>query len=328
MSALRRCDRGTGGEGGAAVSSIPALLPKDSVPEIAFESRYLGPAVDEGRMDARAFAEALYGFTDLLQRSSERLLGDRQLVRVEVDARFQQGSFEFLLVIAAAAGQSIVAPLEQLQSITNAIGITGKFEDSLLGLFLKLRGYKVSKIEPRADGTAHISVVGDNNVVVVAQPEVGRLFADAATRRAAEQMLAPIDGAGVTALQVGDRKASRPPMILQDLQTLQSLPPVTSVLTDTVQQTALEIIAPNFRDGNKWRVSQGGEPYWVLIDDDKFLQAVDEGLTFAKGDFLIVDLRVIAVATPNGLDVERRVLRVVDQRRRSLPQQSLFQPAP
>lgn len=276
-------------------------------------------------MDARAFASALYGFTDLLQRSSEVLLGDRERIAVQVDAKFQQGSFEFLLVIAAAVGnQTIKGTLEQLQLITNAIGITGDFDNSFFGIIAKLRGLKVTKIEPAPEGRAHVHVQGDNNIIIVNDQAVAKLLLDENVRRAAKAITQPVDGTGVTSLQIGKGTASRPPLLSNDTDTIKALPAPTTVLTDSTVQTALEIISPNFKDENKWRVAQGGEAFWVTIEDKAFLASMDMGRPFVKGDYLIVQMRTLTTATPQGLFADRYVMVVEDQRRRSLPQQSLF----
>jgi hypothetical protein len=112
--------------------------------------------------------------------------------------------------------------------------------------------------------------------------------------------------------------------VSQDEATQFDPPPARErELTDSIAETALELLAPSFVEGHVWHVAQGGQAFKVRILDSQFGKQVDDGRPFSKGDFLIVELRTRTFATPRGLRVEREVVRVLNHQRRD-EQGSLF----
>ena len=66
-----------------------------------------------------------------------------------------------------------------------------------------------------------------------------------------------------------------------------------------------------FKDGNKWRFSDGASSFFAEITDADFLARIESGdERFGKGDVLIVDLRRIQSVTDNGLKLAFVIERV------------------
>jgi len=73
------------------------------------------------------------------------------------------------------------------------------------------------------------------------------------------------------------------------------------------------IIAPVFKDDNKWRLSDGNSTLNVSIMDKEFLERVDARKeSFYKGDLLRCKIRTLQWRTENGLKTEHEVLQVID----------------
>ena len=88
------------------------------------------------------------------------------------------------------------------------------------------------------------------------------------------------------------------------------------VLIDRVEDRAFGVLAPAFRDDNKWRLESGGNTIDATVEDVDFLARVDsvEEL-FGKGDVLLSDVHFRQVKTANGLKDEYSILRVKEHRR-------------
>ncbi|ASY57460.1 hypothetical protein [Sinorhizobium sp. CCBAU 05631] len=73
----------------------------------------------------------------------------------------------------------------------------------------------------------------------------------------------------------------------------------------------LQIVPLSFKDDNKWRVTDGGEPFSVSIEDAEFLkQVANSEISFSKGDYLVCDVRERQTITSNGLKKDRAIIAV------------------
>lgn len=77
----------------------------------------------------------------------------------------------------------------------------------------------------------------------------------------------------------------------------------------------LQIESAVFKDGNKWRFTDGGPAFFAEITDKDFLGRIESGSErCGKGDVLIVDLRRIQTVSDNGLKIEYIVETVREHR--------------
>ena len=73
------------------------------------------------------------------------------------------------------------------------------------------------------------------------------------------------------------------------------------------------IIAPVFKEDNKWRLSDGNSNLNVSIMDKEFLDRVDaRKVSFYKGDLLKCKIRTTQWKSENGLKTEHEVLQVIN----------------
>jgi hypothetical protein len=83
--------------------------------------------------------------------------------------------------------------------------------------------------------------------------------------------------------------------------------------------TGLTIESPSFKDGNKWKLNDGQTSFHAEITDESFLESVDKGERFGKGDLLLVEMEIIQTKTPQGLKIEKIITKVNDHK--EAPQQ-------
>lgn len=295
-----------------------------------FALAFDGPAVETGRMDAKVFAPALFSMASLVETSAEVLFEKGDSVSVQVNADFRTGSFVYeLTAIVLIAGQQVIQnlSLSDIDAMLGWLGLRGN-RPSLLR-FLRDHGEKeIVSIEHEQGGTGNVNVhvQGSNNTtnVVVIPHEVARLLESPKVREHAYEALGPLRAEGITEFRVGRTKKNADLVVEKDdLPKFRPPPPPRTKLTDSTARTAVELLSPSFVDGNKWRVAQGAEPFWVTITDEDFLKRVDDGEQFAKGDYLIVEMTTETFRTPNGLEAQRVITRVVDHEQRG-KQQSFF----
>jgi hypothetical protein len=92
--------------------------------------------------------------------------------------------------------------------------------------------------------------------------------------------------------------------------------PVASseTVTDVVVRMSLMVEAPVFKDGNKWRFSDGQQSFFADLDDREFLHRVNAGERFGKGDILSADVRINQQQSGLKLSAERTIVRVYEHR--------------
>jgi hypothetical protein len=295
--------------------------------EVQFVLGFDGPAVETGRMDAKVFAPSLFATASLVESAAEALFERGDSVSVQVNADFKRGSFVFdLAAVVVMAGQTVIQNLSisDIDTMLQWLGLRGKREDSLLRYLLHYGGKKIERIEPAGPGSVSVHIQGDNNTVVILPEQVVRLLENSRVRDNAYEALLPLKVEGITDFRVGAEKKNADLVIQKaDLPKFVPPPPPKSKLTDSNAETAVELLSPSFVEGNKWRVSQGGEPFWATITDETFLKKVDEGEPFAKGDYLVVEMTTQTFRTPSGLEATREITHVIRHERRG-KQQSLF----
>lgn len=87
--------------------------------------------------------------------------------------------------------------------------------------------------------------------------------------------------------------------------------------------TGLTIESPSFKDGNKWRFNDGQSSFYAELICMDFLESVDKGERFGKGDLLYVDMDIIQTKTHQGLKIEKIITKVKDHKESS-KQQEMF----
>jgi len=88
----------------------------------------------------------------------------------------------------------------------------------------------------------------------------------------------------------------------------------SETVTDVVVRMSLMIEAPVFKEGNKWRFSDGQQSFFADLADREFLHRVDAGERFGKGDILSADVRINQQQTGLKLSAERTIVRVYEHR--------------
>lgn len=275
--------------------------------------RYSGPAVDVGRMDVYDAAANMIAFSEFVVAAAKATYGETVDAKAEV-AGFGRGSFVTDLVIQFGG------PLATLFS-----GGSVKELLAVVNEAVKLWKHLAGSPPAAVDGAAgnRVAVTNNNGQIITVQGHtINLVFGDKPAEAATRFIRDALAKEGVDAVSVdadADGKSER----VMDVARAEAgwfvpVAPETAMSDNTIR-VALVIEAPVFKDGNKWRFSDGSGSFYADIADADFGARVDNGEPFAKGDSLIVELRIQQRRQGDRLLTEKTILKVVEHRGR--PQQ-------
>ena len=288
-----------------------------------FKVVFEGPAVDDGDIDVRDLAPALLALGDLFQSASSVLNGERVKTSVkvkataqacfEVDLSVAQSAVEFIktLVDFSADHKDQIADATSLITLIGATG--GTFAGGCVGLlqFLKwLKGRKPDRIEHVGE-TVHVHVGGtfisvDGRTLALAE----NLDVRTHVRKFAS-VVVPGRIDEVSAVHDGDKVSITP----EDVSSFDLPAPQDEELSNEVRKMNLQIISLSFKDDNKWRVTDGADPFSAAIEDEDFQKKVDNSeVSFSKGDYLICEVREKQMMISGALKKERSIVRVLEHK--------------
>lgn len=294
----------------------------------AFRIAFEGEPFADGEIDVNDLAPALLALGDVVQAANRALNGNRADARLKVRAT-KEGSFEALLSIDVSMVDAIkdmldavvddperVVAADQLLNLLIKGGtVVGTTVAGLFAAVKLLRGRRPEKIEDRADGTTSITV--NHTTIIVDKRTVG-LLEDLRTREALEDFSnKALSVPGVTSLRIGE-KGSKDDVVLNgnDRPAFEVPEPVDEEPRVEVveREVWLKIITSHFRDGYKWRFTDGGDkPFTADMEDAEFLnQALEGKIALSANDTLRCLMREEQQLTSAGLTKEVKVVKVIE----------------
>lgn len=290
----------------------------DMKSEINFRVTYDGPALQAHDMDVRELAPALLALADLLKAANEDMFGDKADVRVSVRAGFKEGSFGIEMVFF----QDLFTQLTELFTgkeasaaanaftIISGIGLLGG--GGVIGALRWLRGRRIERIENRQD----LAVIHTQDESLEIDLATLRLLKNKRLRTELRNVLRPLDAEGIDSVSITRGSAIGETILRGELDYFSPRSDEDEPLSDsTTRGVILQIESAVFKEGNKWRFTDGSRSFYAAIEDPDFLARIASGEErFGKADMLVVDLRQIQYAANGELKSEWRILRVTEHR--------------
>jgi hypothetical protein len=242
---------------------------------IAFE----GEPFAFGEIDVNDLAPSLLALGDLIQTANNALNGKRAKATLKVRAT-NVSCFEALLTIdvsmlAAAidmldtiadGDDRLVAADRLLDLIIKGGTIVGAPLLGLIGVVKWLRGRKPDLVARRDNGTVAITI---NSTTIIAEAQTIKLLEDLPTRQAlnsfAEKSLRI---PGIEAIKLGEKDSDHEIHLApSDRASLQVPEPTEEppIIERMEREAWLKIVTPHFRDGYKWRFSEGETSHLLPI---------------------------------------------------------------
>lgn len=285
---------------------------------VHFSIKYDGPALANHQMDVRELAPALIALSSLLEEANRSLFSDSAEVRVHVNGTFKSGSFEFDLVALQSIKDQIVSIFSgpgstaaaNLFAILSGIGLLGS--GGLIGVVKWLKGRKPSSI--RFDGDKTVFEIQAAEIIETFEADLatGKLYQSRVVRQSLARVVKPLENEGIDYFACAQEGVTEAVILKEEAEYFAVAASNADIVSDVISEgTLLQIESAVFKDGNKWRFSDGTNSFFAEIADENFSARIASGdERFGKGDVLVVDLRRIQSISDVGLKSEYVIERV------------------
>lgn len=288
--------------------------------DMKFRIVYDGPALDTHEMDVRDLAPALLSLSDALEEAGRTIYGKERRISVKVNASFKAGSFGVDLIAQSYSITSQIIGVfsgNGASAACNIISLVGfgyltskHCAKGLVQLIKWLGPKKIKRIEPTFDGNVKIFTDEENEVF---DSQVLELYKNKKLRRSLENVITkPLERDGIenfavttdngkTFVEVSKKEAA-----FFKVDSKEDL-----IISESITERALHPLDISFREGHKWHFSDGASPFHAEVSDEKFLKAIDDqSVAFAKGDLLLVDLKITQYLTDKGVRTSYEIVNV------------------
>jgi hypothetical protein len=294
-----------------------------------FSLIFEGPAVENGEIDVQDLAPSLMALGEMIQAANAGLNGERARVAVKLQAT-RKGSFEADLSVVQSLAEQAATLLDALAGHKEGIAAANELADvilkvggtvggcvvatggGLLALLKWLRGRKPDNIEPRG-GDVHVHI-GDNVFVTNRQTIV--LAENREVREQARKLVGVLEKDGINRLSTRRDGPENLTIERSEVSYFDIPEGEEETLEDSEREMWLQIDSLSFKEGNKWRLTDGGEPFHATVDDADFLNKIAKGeVSFSKADDLHCLVRERQSRTGKGqLKKERTIICVIEHR--------------
>lgn len=274
---------------------------------------YHGPQVELGRMDSYEVAANIIGFSDFLGALSRTTYGSSVELKTEVQG-FRKASFDidFALHIGHAGG--VLATL-----LTAGVPPSPKELFNLIKECIKawihLNGAPPKSFKPSTDQKNSFEIENQNGQMAIYHANVINVITDTKAGQATEQFAKKQLESGIQHVRIRSTLSKEEATF--EKENAHAFVPINieKPVSESDLTMWLLIESPTFKEGNKWRFSDGQASFSADIVDKSFLERVDKGKErFGKGDSLQVLMRQTQHRNLKTLRVERAILKVLEHK--------------
>ncbi len=269
-------------------------------------------------MDVRQLAPSLLALGEYYQAIQREIAPDAPQVALKMRAT-SHGSFEVHLELGQSLWEQVrdLFTSDDAQTVANIVTIGG----SVIAL-LKYAASKAHKIFRKDDGSVEIEI--DDSTIVTIPAEAVEASQSVDVRHSIRDVVEPLRHEGIEQIRLTSETAADEVIITAaDLPAFEVPPLDDQIVLDELQERVLSIQNIAFKDGNKWKFSDGsGNVFTAAVRDEAFLAEIERNeVRFAKHDALRVMLHVRQANTADGLKSEYEVESVIEHIRaaRQLP---------
>jgi hypothetical protein len=277
-----------------------------NTPEISIH--YVGPAVENGRIDLFVLSDGLRGLGRLNSRVSYLMFGSELDYRIELDGQFQTGSVVIPLHVLTDAVAKVENALlsrhgQALSSLLTILGwgaVSGAF--NLYKMFKQKKGRPITDEDDLARILARLDDIEQLLFI--------KIYNDPEVQAALRAALRPLRTEGIVEFQTRRREIIVETVRQSDLKS-----------ADEAEESAIQEVEEKVLDIEKaalvphlsWHFSDDGSAFDARIQDPALWERVAKGERFGYGDRMRVELRTTFNRDVRGrLNLERTIPRVIN----------------
>lgn len=291
---------------------------------------YVGKSLTNGEMDVKDLAPALIAFADLVE-SAHHALGGEENIRVLLNQdSLKKGSFDITMILdmgvldqvklfAGMIRESGLSDLMDVLGWGKNIAEVGGMVVGIFALVKKVRGRELTKIN-RKDHIAEIEL--DDGTIITTNSKTLKVFLDAKCRLNIEKVVQPVKNEGIDKFEIRDPENPETKEAIESIGKKEVVyfkaPPQASfkdeqLTTPKDMELTVKITSVNFKKGHKWQLTDGTNTFWASIQDEKFVESVDEGeISFTNGDMMKIRYHVEQSIKNGNLTSEYIITEVLD----------------
>lgn len=284
---------------------------------IDFQVTYDGSALTNHEMDIRDLAPALLAISDALDETNKIIYGSKTKVQVNIKGTFKTGSFGFMLSVNQLPIDQLVSMFasDKANAAANLAGILGFLipGGGLLGFLLWLKSRKIKKTEKVSEAKTIVEV--DDGDKYEASPNILSLFSNIKVRTSIQKVIyEPLSKEGIESFSIKKGKSeTKIEKEDKDYFKLTEIP--DELLKDQEREIFLSVVDISFKEGHKWKFSDGSVEFYATINDGNFIRKVQENTDgFYKDDLFKVLIREKQWISDTGIKSDYEIIRVLEHR--------------
>jgi hypothetical protein len=196
---------------------------------------------------------------------------------------------------------------------------------SLVELIRLLKGEPIpqSKVAKEGGIVLDFSNADLSNSTVIVAPTTAQMYRDPIARRSIEKVLKPLETEGIDEFEVHKNDQMIQHVTSDEVRFFRTSGALLEQQDNYEgdREGNFSIVTASFEGHYKWRLFDGHARFTADIADEDFLQRVNAGEKFGKGDVLVGTLHIRQWRDENGLHAEYRITHVASIQSATKPKQ-------
>ncbi len=282
-----------------------------SITEDKLSLEYYGVAVEKGQLRAKDVARYILALDDFMSVVTREAYGKDASFSMDVSGfRGQSFDIDFALQVIGFSSSAMFctgSPKDLITLATDSIKVC-----------IHLAGKQPQKCTPdRNENT--VKIENSNGNTQIFHIQTLNIISDSKAANSLDTFIREPLNKGLSSVKLKSTQFDvQTEVPANDADFFKPLDFELPLFKNTIT-TGLTIESPSFKDGNKWKLYDGQSSFYAEITDEDFIDCVNKGERFGKGDLLIVEMEIIQTKTPQGLKVEKIITKVKDHK--EAPQQ-------
>lgn len=271
--------------------------------------RYAGSSVDQGRMDVYAASANMIAFSEFMVAAVKATYGNEADARAEV-AGYGKGSFLTDIWFTVGGPLATLFTTDIPKNLLECV--KGAFD-----LWKFLRGNPPKEIKQLGQT---VSVTNNNGQILQVQTQsLNLVLSDKGSDSVSRFVSSALKSEGIEEVSIGvpeDLSAEKLVSVTRSEAEYFKQIDIEKPVSEFIGEMSLIIESAVFKDGNKWRFSDGSNSFTADIEDKSFLKRVEDGERFGKEDILRVRIKISQSSSASKLSIKRSIIEVIEHQDR------------